>query len=228
MTAEEISANYDTSIIVQRWIGAWVDFIVVLAIFLVPDLISNRFYQQLLPVWIIAAFAYYVVMESWTGRTLGKLVSGTVVVDRDGNFPGIGQSMLRTVFRLVEVNPLLMGGVPAGLAAAFSKGHQRIGDMAASTWVIKHDHLKYVGRHVAYVPEERLQSKKRAPLAIAAGYLGLCSVIVIPAPFALVVGILALRQLRAHPELGGKAGAIFGIVMGTLVTGLIIATLFVK
>jgi hypothetical protein len=53
-------------------------------------------------------------------------------------------------------------------------------------------------------------------LAIVAGYLGLISVLCFPAPFALLFGILALRQLTRNPKLDGKGRAIFGIVMGAL------------
>lgn len=53
-------------------------------------------------------------------------------------------------------------------------------------------------------------------LAIIAGYFGLVSVLCIPAPFALVLGILALNHLNKNPKLDGKGRAIFAIVMGTI------------
>lgn len=55
-----------------------------------------------------------------------------------------------------------------------------------------------------------------SPLAVIAGYLGLFSVLLIPAPFALLAGILAYRDINNNPKYGGKFRAIFGIVMGTL------------
>ncbi|MDX9723207.1 MAG: DUF4190 domain-containing protein [Myxococcota bacterium] len=58
----------------------------------------------------------------------------------------------------------------------------------------------------------------RAPLAIAAGYLGIFSLFMIFAPLSLLVSILALRQLRQNPELKGKGRAIFGLVMGLVFT----------
>ena len=54
------------------------------------------------------------------------------------------------------------------------------------------------------------------PLAIIAGYLGLISVLVLPAPFALLLGILALVQLKKNPKQHGHGRAIFAIVMGGL------------
>jgi len=58
----------------------------------------------------------------------------------------------------------------------------------------------------------------RSGWAIAAGYLGLFSVLLIFAPFALVCGILALFDLKRNPKKCGKGRAIFGIVMGVLGT----------
>ncbi len=55
-------------------------------------------------------------------------------------------------------------------------------------------------------------------MAIIAGYLGLISVLCVPAPFALITGIIALRQLKQDPKLHGHGRAAFGIVMGALGT----------
>ena len=53
-------------------------------------------------------------------------------------------------------------------------------------------------------------------LAIIAGYVGLISVLCFPAPFALLLGILALQHLKKNPKLDGKGRAIFAIVMGAI------------
>lgn len=57
--------------------------------------------------------------------------------------------------------------------------------------------------------------------AVAAGYFGLFSLVVIGAPFALLFGIIALRRIKQNPERTGKGRAWFGIVMGALVLGLL-------
>lgn len=56
----------------------------------------------------------------------------------------------------------------------------------------------------------------RSGWAIAAGYLGLFAVLVVPAPLALITGIVAVQDIKSHPERHGMGRAIFGIVMGTL------------
>jgi hypothetical protein len=58
----------------------------------------------------------------------------------------------------------------------------------------------------------------RSGWAIAAGYLGLVSVLCIPAPFALLAGILAIREMRRDPKKHGMGRAVFGIVMGGIGT----------
>ena len=63
----------------------------------------------------------------------------------------------------------------------------------------------------------------RSGYAIAAGYLGLFSVLLFFAPFAILFGVLALSDLKKHPDKLGKGRAIFGIVMGVIFTlGLIL------
>jgi hypothetical protein len=57
----------------------------------------------------------------------------------------------------------------------------------------------------------------RSGYAIAAGYIGLFSILVIPAPFAILFGYLALKDIKRHPEKTGKGRAWFGIIMGILV-----------
>ncbi len=58
----------------------------------------------------------------------------------------------------------------------------------------------------------------RSGWAIAAGYAGLFAVLIIPAPLALLLGILAVRDLRRHRDKHGLGRAVFGIVMGSLGT----------
>ena len=54
--------------------------------------------------------------------------------------------------------------------------------------------------------------------AIAAGYLALISVLLIPAPLALLTGIIALIHLSRSPGKRGKVRAWLGIVLGSLGT----------
>jgi hypothetical protein len=58
----------------------------------------------------------------------------------------------------------------------------------------------------------------RSGLAVAAGYLGLLSLIPIIAPFSVGVGVAAVVHLRRNPSRGGRGRAWFGVVAGALGT----------
>lgn len=65
----------------------------------------------------------------------------------------------------------------------------------------------------------------RSGWAIAAGYLGLLSFCVIPAPFALLFSIIAIKDIKKHPDRHGMGRAIFGLIMGILGTGVLLVGL---
>lgn len=74
----------------------------------------------------------------------------------------------------------------------------------------------------------------RSGWAIAAGYLGLFAVLAVPAPFALLTSILAIREIRrsrnSPKKLHGMGRAVFGLIMGilgTLFLGFILYGIFV-
>ena len=70
-------------------------------------------------------------------------------------------------------------------------------------------------RELSYV----IPTAQTSGLCLAAGYLGLFSLVMcLLAPGALVLGILGLRDLKAHPQKNGTGCAITGIVIGSLGT----------
>lgn len=58
----------------------------------------------------------------------------------------------------------------------------------------------------------------RPASAIAAGYLGLFSVLPFFGIAAIVVSLVALRTLKRKPHLSGRGRAVFGLVMGVIGT----------
>lgn len=62
-------------------------------------------------------------------------------------------------------------------------------------------------------------------VAIVAGYLGLFSVLLLPAPFAIGFGIWAIFHIRADKNRHGMGRAIFAIVMGLLSFAILIFAL---
>ena len=63
----------------------------------------------------------------------------------------------------------------------------------------------------------------RSIWAVVAGYLGLFSVLMIFAPCALITGIIAIIDIRTHPERHGMGRAIFGVVMGAVFSAILAA-----
>jgi len=79
-------------------------------------------------------FLYFALLPALAGATLGKALTGIRVVDGSGNLAGFGKSLGRWAIFLVD-GPLTLYlcGLITSLA---SKGHRRLGDMAAGTYVV--------------------------------------------------------------------------------------------
>ena len=88
-------------------------------------------------VLILTYFGYFLFCEALWARTPGKMLFDLRVRRLDGAVPGLKEAFIRTVLRLVEANPLLLGAIPAGLAVSFSKRRQRLGDRLAGTVVMR-------------------------------------------------------------------------------------------
>ncbi|WP_196427187.1 RDD family protein [Paenibacillus woosongensis] len=86
---------------------------------------------------ILLILSYYVLLEGLTGCTIGKRVMRIRVVDRYGEPPGLYRALIRSVLRVLDCNPLLLGGLPAALGIVMTERGQRLGDMAAHTFVVK-------------------------------------------------------------------------------------------
>ena len=86
--------------------------------------------------FILIYLAYFVVLEALWSRTLGKFFQGLVVRKLDGNRCGWKAALIRGSLRIIEVNPLLLGGLPAGLVIIGSERKQRLGDLLAGTVVV--------------------------------------------------------------------------------------------
>jgi uncharacterized RDD family membrane protein YckC len=138
--ARQLSAG---EMLLRRWAGCWIDFILLAAILFLP-ILPMRENTPSFVIYVSGALilAYFPVTEGLWGRSLGKLVTGTVVLRADGTFPGIGWASLRTLLRIVEVNPFFLGGLPAGIVLLCNAERRRIGDFAAGTYVIPVSELK--------------------------------------------------------------------------------------
>jgi uncharacterized RDD family membrane protein YckC len=60
-----------------------------------------------LPLILLAvSVAYYTISEFSSGKTLGKLITGSVVQSEDGSSPKLSQCVLRAILRMIPFYPL--------------------------------------------------------------------------------------------------------------------------
>ncbi|TYQ18202.1 UNVERIFIED_CONTAM: putative RDD family membrane protein YckC [Acetivibrio alkalicellulosi] len=143
MNAEEIAINYGFSIIVMRWAATLIDYFILLVISTISIIILGEgYYETLVFFWLLFIVIYYVVLEGVSGYTLGKLLFRIKVINNDFTVPGIHKSSCRTLLRLIEVNPVLFGGLPAAIIINHTKYRQRLGDVIAQTYVVKVKDIK--------------------------------------------------------------------------------------
>jgi RDD family len=82
--------------------------------------------------WFVIVF---VILQGLKGVTPGKALTGLRVVREDGQPPGIGRALLRSLLWIVDGQPC---GIPlvGFICVLSSPGHRRVGDLAAKTYVV--------------------------------------------------------------------------------------------
>lgn len=118
--------------------------LLLLMILLLPNL---HFLAGMSPAWGLGLFflllfllqwGYFTLFEAlWNGRTPGKRAARIRVIHRSGRAIGFMEALTRNLIRAVDYLPGFYG---IGVVAIFaSSQHQRLGDMAAGTLVVR-DH----------------------------------------------------------------------------------------
>jgi uncharacterized protein DUF2510 len=78
------------------------------------------------------------------------------------------------------------------------------------------------GQQPSQPPRDRsievLLPVNRTAWSIAAGYAGLFSILLVFAPLALILGVIALIDLTHKPDVGGRGRAWFGLIAGAFGT----------
>jgi uncharacterized RDD family membrane protein YckC len=135
LTPAEISAGYNSSILYRRWGATFADFglLISYVCLLSPWRDSLRQWETIVTLPILL---YYPLTEGLFGRTAGKFLMGIKVVDATGRTPEFSRILMRTWPRIFEVNPLLLGGLPAAIIVNRSRWKQRWGDVLAGTFVL--------------------------------------------------------------------------------------------
>jgi uncharacterized RDD family membrane protein YckC len=88
----------------------------------------------------LVGFVYWVlvfcVWQGLAGMTPGKALLGVRTVNEQGDAPGIGRALIRGLLMIVDSFCCYLVGL---ISAGTTKGHRRIGDMAAKTFVVGKD-----------------------------------------------------------------------------------------
>ncbi len=79
---------------------------------------------------------YFWLSEAFFGATIGKWALRIRVVSRDGEWPRLGASFLRSLLRSLELSPIMIYGLVGFILVLATRLKQRLGDMAASTVVL--------------------------------------------------------------------------------------------
>jgi uncharacterized RDD family membrane protein YckC len=120
-----------------RLIAVFIDHVIALGVmFFAVMLVPESFPVLKALGFFLVYLAYFVVLEALWSRTLGKFFQGLIVRKLDGSRCDWQAALIRGALRIVEVNPLLLGGLPAGLVIIASQRKQRIGDLLAGTVVV--------------------------------------------------------------------------------------------
>jgi len=169
-TSQNVNINFNTASVGDRMIAFIIDLLIKVAygiavfyiFFNLLDLgylLSGLDQWSVMAVYIILLFPtviYPVVLESlMEGQTPGKKAMKIRVVKIDGYQAGLGDYMIRWVFRIIDTS---FAGVIGLIAMVVSKNNQRLGDMAAGTAVISlknninisHTILENI--HESYIP----------------------------------------------------------------------------
>ena len=135
----------------SRFIALLVDYLIwsaallvlgLLAAFLLPGIEA---FSKLSAQWAVAIvifiifffnWGYFTLFEAfWNGRTPGKRVARIRVIQRSGRAIGLFESMARNFVRFIDQIPFFYA---VGVIAIFvTRQHQRLGDLAAGTLVVR-------------------------------------------------------------------------------------------
>jgi uncharacterized RDD family membrane protein YckC len=85
---------------------------------------------------VLVFWLYFLVSEGLLSATPGKMIWGLRVVTDRGQRCGIARATVRTLTRLLKVNPMLLGGIPAAILITFTRRRKRLGDFLAATVVV--------------------------------------------------------------------------------------------
>lgn len=154
VTNQDVVINYKPAGIGERLIAAFLDYLIKFVILIVFILIINAstgaestFLIGVSIIFTILILAYDLILETiFHGQSFGKKLRNIKVVKIDGSEPSFYSYFIRWLFSLVDVT--FSSGAVAIVSISISKNHQRIGDIAAKTTVVKLSHSESIDRTI--------------------------------------------------------------------------------
>jgi uncharacterized RDD family membrane protein YckC len=150
-TPELVAIEMPLAGIGSRFLALLVDYLIWGAAFLVLSLLSLFFlpgikaFSRISGQWAVALitivifllnWGYFTLFEAfWNGRTPGKRLAHIRVIQRSGRAIGLFESMARNLVRYIDQIPFCY---VVGVVTMFvTRQHQRLGDLAAGTLVVR-------------------------------------------------------------------------------------------
>jgi uncharacterized RDD family membrane protein YckC len=145
LTGQHVIIEYKPAGLIQRIFATLIDFIfqacyIIAFVFIFSKKFDDHFFGNrinllLFCIFLIPILFYHFLFEVFMGgQTPGKALTKIKVTNLDGSITGLGGYFLRWILRPID---MLFNGLVAVLFILISKNHQRIGDIAAGTVVIK-------------------------------------------------------------------------------------------
>jgi uncharacterized RDD family membrane protein YckC len=143
-TSQNIDLEYDLASLGDRLLGAIIDYILIIAYFLLfaaivgfgdfGKFVGNNVWLVFIVI-VIPIFFYDLLCEMFfNGQSLGKRVLKIKVMSLNGEQPTYSQYFIRWLFRLIDFT--LSGGLVALITVAVSEKGQRLGDIIAGTTLV--------------------------------------------------------------------------------------------
>src|SRR5882762_1406218 len=146
-TPHHVLLRYDLAGAGNRGFAAVVDFLLATVIAFTANLLltwAGAYNQANLAIFggltlivtLVLIWAYFILLEwLWNGQTIGKRLYRLRVINEDGSPAQFTAVLIRNLLRLVDFLPALYGlGV---LVIVLSPKSQRLGDLAAGTYVVR-------------------------------------------------------------------------------------------
>jgi uncharacterized RDD family membrane protein YckC len=142
ITTQNVTIEYPLAGISDRVFAFIIDFIIILAIYFVVNIIGqfvipNKYFQYLFYFTFFPVFIFYSLASEYfrNGQSWGKQFIGLKVVKINGSEARISDYVARWVFRIVDIY-FSLGTVGMFLINSTVRA-QRLGDIVANTTVIK-------------------------------------------------------------------------------------------